>query len=99
MLKQAILIGTLAAGLLLTGADDKPKGKLVTDTYTVKAGDTLWTIAAAHMDKNTDGPRDIREFYHGIIQLNHDTVFKDRLPALIYPGDKLQINYWVSADE
>lgn len=98
MLKQAILIGTLAAGLLLTGADDQPKGKLVTDTYTVKAGDTLWTIAGQYMSQNTDGPRDIREFYHGIIELNYDTVFKDRPPALIHPGDKLQINYFVKDD-
>lgn len=100
MLKQAILIGTLAAGLLLTGASE-PSGqsKLVTETYTVKAGDTLWNIAGQYMDKNTYGPRDIREFYHGIIELNHDTVFKGRPPALIQPGDELKINYWVSADE
>lgn len=67
---------------------------LVTETYTVQPGDNLWTIADRYMQKNTYAPREIREFYHGIIEANYDTVFRGRMPGMIYPGDKLQINYW-----
>ncbi len=76
-------------------ADEPIKGKLVTEVYIVQSGDQLWNIAAKYMDKNTYGPREIREFYHGIIELNYDTVFDGREPGLILPGDRLQINYWV----
>jgi len=71
------------------------KSKLVTEVYIVQSGDVLWNIAAKYMDKNTYGRREIREFYHGIIELNYDTVFANRAPGLIFPGDRLQINYLV----
>lgn len=67
---------------------------LVTEIYTVKSGDTLWEIAQQYITKNTYGPREIREFYHGIIELNYD-LFADRVPGEIHPGDKLTINYFV----
>lgn len=70
-------------------------GRLVTEVYIVRSGDTLWNIAAKYMAKNTYGPREIREFYHGIIELNYDNVFADRVPGMIIPGDRLQINYWI----
>ncbi len=76
-------------------ADEPVKGKLVTEVYIVQSGDQLWTIAAEYMEKNTDGPREIREFYQGIIELNYDSVFAGRKPGLILPGDRLQINYWI----
>ncbi|HML33805.1 LysM peptidoglycan-binding domain-containing protein [Sporomusa sphaeroides] len=75
--------------------EPEPPGKLVTEIYIVQHGDVLWDIAATYMDKNTYGPREIREFYHGIIELNSETVFAGRVPGLILPGDRLQINYWV----
>ncbi|HWR06174.1 peptidoglycan-binding protein LysM [Sporomusa sp.] len=79
------------------GNADEPvaKGKLVTEVYIVQSGDRLWNIAANYMDKNTYGPREIREFYQGIIELNYDSVFAGRKPGLVLPGDRLQINYWI----
>jgi nucleoid-associated protein YgaU len=71
----------------------EPKGTLTTETYIVQSGDTLWTISEKYMVKNK-GPRDIREFYQGIIELNYDSVFVGRVPGTIYPGDRLKINYW-----
>jgi len=70
-------------------------GKAVTETYIVKPGDTLWGIASQYMEKNTYGSRDVREFYWGIIETNYE-LFKDRAPRRdIYPGDKLEIVYFV----
>lgn len=87
------IVGVIAMAVTSCGAAE-PAGTLVTETYFVKPGDTLWTIAEQYIQKNTDGPRDIREFYQGIIEINYD-LLKDRPPGLILPGDKLQINYWV----
>lgn len=80
---------------MITSCGATQGGQMVTETYTVQPGDTLWAISEQYIQKNTYGPRDIREFYYGVIELNYDTVFKDRLPGEIYPGDKLIINYWV----
>lgn len=88
------VIGIIAIAVTSCGAAE-PKGPLVTETYFVKPGDTLWAIAEQYIQKNTDGPRDTGEFYHGIIELNYD-LLKDRPPGLILEGDKLQINYWVT---
>lgn len=93
VLLTVVLIGLLIATLASCGSAE-PKGTLVTETYIVQPGDTLWTIAEKYMEKNTAGARDIREYYHGIIELNYDTVFANRPNSLIYPGDELRINYW-----
>lgn len=102
MIKRRYLTIALMAWLVIflatsCGNISEPaaKGKLVTEVYIVTSGDVLWTIAAKYMAKNTYGPRDIREFYHGIIELNYDTVFVGREPGLVLPGDKLKVNYWV----
>lgn len=87
------LIGLLIIALTSCGSAE-PKGELVTETYIVQQGDTLWDISAKFMAKNTGGKRDIREFYQGIVELNYDTIFANRQNCLIYPGDKLVINYW-----
>ena len=74
-------------------------GKSVTETYIVKPNDTLWQIASQYVDKNTCGARDVREFYWGIIENNYE-LFKDRAPRRdIYPGDKLEIVYFVKEDK
>ena len=93
VLFTVIIIGILIASLASCGNAD-PKGTLITETYIVQPGDTLWIISEKYMAKNTYGPRDIREYYHGIIELNYDTVFANRPYCMIYPGDELQINYW-----
>lgn len=76
------------------GESCEPTNSLVSETYTVKCGDTLWDISQQYIVKNTYGPREIREFYHGIIELNYD-LFADRMPGEIHPGDKIKINYFV----
>jgi nucleoid-associated protein YgaU len=73
------------------------KGRMVTETYTVQPGDTLWNIAEKYIVKNTYGPRDIREFQEGIVEANNE-VFRGRVPKLIIPGDVLIIKYWVRED-
>lgn len=75
-----------------------PPGELVTETYIVRPGDNLWAIAEQYVVKNTYGPRDIREFICRIEELNYDSVFKNRKPGEIHPGDKLTINYWIKKE-
>lgn len=53
-----------------------------TPTYTVKSGDTLWSIAAAKLGSGFDW----RELYNW----NRSTVGSN--PNLIYPGEKLALN-------
>jgi nucleoid-associated protein YgaU len=90
---MVVLVGILIVTLASCG-NAEPRGTLTTEIYIVQPGDTLWIIAETYIAKNTAGQRDIREFYHGIIELNYDTVFANRPNSLIYPGDELQINYW-----
>jgi nucleoid-associated protein YgaU len=95
-LAAILLIGLLITIAVSCGNTNRPMpGHLVTETYIVQSGDVLWIIAAKYMDKNTYGPREIREFYQGIIELNYDDVFAGREPGLVLPGDRLKINYWV----
>ncbi len=81
--------------VLATYGSAEPQGRLVSEVYTVRAGDTLDAISYKYMAKSSV-PRDVREFREGVIELNWDRVFRNRYPyGLIYPGDKLVINYWV----
>lgn len=90
-------IAALMFAMFLIGCDVAEQvpadAVLVTETCTVAAGDTLDGIAARYMARNDYGPRDVREFRQGIIELNYD-LLGDREPGLIYPGDRLKINYW-----
>lgn len=88
-----MLIAIIALAITSCGNAEN-KGTLRSEIYIVKAGDTLWDISAKYMERNTYGKRDIREFYHGIIENNYDSVFKDRKGCEIYPGDKLVITWW-----
>lgn len=93
ILFMVALVAVIIVALTSCGSTE-PKATLVSETYIVQSGDTLWTIADHYMAKNTYGTRDIREFYHGIIELNYDSVFASRPDRMIHPGDRLLINYW-----
>jgi len=93
VLLMVVLVVVIIIVLTSCGSTE-PKATLVSEIYIVQSGDMLWTISERYMAKSTAGPRDIREFYHGIIELNYDSVFINRTPGAIYPGDRLQINYW-----
>lgn len=92
-----ILICVIALALVSLGADNPPKGHLVTETYIVSDQDTgLDAIAYKFMAKSSV-KRDVREFRSGIIEQNWDAVFQYRYPSIaIYPGDRLQVSYWVN---
>lgn len=90
-------IGILAAMLLIftaipAEAAQTANYQLIETTYTVKANDTLRSIAEEYMKKNTYGPREIREFESGIKELNPEL-----LTESIKVGKVLHINYWVKA--
>ena len=64
--------------------------RLVEAEYTVQAGDSLESIAQAYMAKNTYGPRELKEFKSGIVQLNTWLLDRD-----VQAGDTVRVNYWV----
>lgn len=98
---KTVIVGAMLATVVLTSTGfDSPKNyEIVNETYTVKAGDTLWSIASKYVDKNSYGSRDCREFISGIKELNYDSVFSGRPHGMIFPGDELKINYWVKRGE
>lgn len=71
---------------------------LVEASYTVRPGDTLWSIAEDFMARNTGGRRYILEFEEDIVELNPWLLERHR-GAELYPGDVLRVNYWVKEDE
>lgn len=99
-IKEFLISGAIvvSASLMLGASDNHHSSKLVSETYVVQQGDTLWDISAKYIDKNTYGPRDIREFYSSIIESNYETIFANRKTVIIYPGDSLKINYWVNEE-
>ena len=86
-MKKIVL--TIIMAMAIQGTCLAAPWKLVEDTYTVKTGDTLASIAQEYIKKNTYGPRGLDEFIEGILELN------DKLATDISVGDKLRINYWV----
>ncbi len=95
-MKQLIIAALIAVSVASCGnVAERPQGELKSEVYIVQSGDTLDEISYRYMQKSSVR-RDIREFREDIIELNWDTVFKDRYPhGLIHPGDHLQINYYV----
>ncbi len=88
-LAGAALVG---AAVLFTGFYDGDQ-RLVTETYTVKEGDTLWSIATEYLKKNTGGRRYILEFKQGIIENNPE--LQNGNAGHIRPGQEIIINYFV----
>ena len=100
-MRKLLAAALLCAAMLMVGMtyqDSQSNGTLVTEIYVVAPGDSLWKISEQFIDKNTFGPRNVDEFYYGIIELNYE-LFSGRTPGMIFPGDRLQINYWVKGGE
>ena len=98
-ISQKILLGVALTAIVTfsTGACSS-RQQLVEDTYTVQAGDSLWSISEEFLQKNTGGRRYSLEFKSGIKELN-PWLLERPSECEIYPGDELRINYWVKVDE
>ena len=99
---QPILIGGafIAAAALFSGAvnpwDDGKNAILVEEVYTVRPGDTLWSIAEEYVAKNTGTRRYILEYKSGMEELNPWLMERH---GMIYPGDRLKLTYWVEEEK
>jgi len=97
-LKKVLVCGLMIGSTVIFTGGNYPKVELVEDTYTVQAGDSLWSISEEFLQKNTGGRRYILEFKSGIKELN-PWLLERPSECEIYPGDELRINYWVKVDE
>ena len=99
---KKLIAGCCIAGaaILLAGAcSPQPDGRnavLVEEVYVVKSGDTLWGIAEENVTKNTGTRRYILEYKSGIEELNPWLLERH---GMIYPGDKINVTYWVKSEE
>ena len=91
---KKFLAGTavIGAAVICAGFYDGDQ-RLITETYTVKEGDTLWSIATEYLKKNTGGRRYILEFKQGIIENNPE--LQNGNEGHIRPGQEIIINYFV----
>ena len=98
--KAAVAGGIVAgAAILCAGMATQEDGKnavLVEEVYTVRPGDTIWGIAERYVAKNTGTRRYILEYKSGMEELNPWLVERK---GEIYPGDKLNMTYWVKSEE
>lgn len=88
----------IGAALLCAGMaayDDGKNAVLVEETYVVRPGDTLWDIAETYCSKNTGTRRYILEYKSSIEKMNPWLLERH---GMIYPGDRLNITYWVKGD-
>jgi len=97
-LKKLVVCGLVIGSTIIFTGGNYLKVELVEDTYTVQAGDSLWSISEEFLQKNTGGRRYILEFKSGIKELN-PWLLERPSECEIYPGDELRINYWVKVDE
>ena len=93
MMKKVFLLLT-AMMIMISSTCLASSYQLVEAEYTVLAGDSLESIAQAYMAKNTYGPRELKEFKSGIVQLNTWLLSRD-----VQAGDKVKVNYWVRQAE
>lgn len=98
---KAIIAGGIVAGaaILCAGMATHEDGKnaiLVEEVYTVRPGDTIWGIAERYVAKNTGTRRYILEYKEGMYENNPWLVER---AGMIYPGDKLNMTYWVKSEE
>lgn len=96
MLKKIILaVMLVAATVVFSGFSEAaaPRWVLIHDVHYVMNGEDLDSITKAYMQKNTYGPRGFEEFREGIIELNN------LRGKTVYPGQELNINYWVTPED
>ena len=97
---KAVIGGIVAgAAILCAGMATQEDGKnavLVEEVYVVKPGDTIWGIAERYVAKNTGTKRYILEYKEGMYENNPWLVER---AGMIYPGDKLNMTYWVKSEE
>lgn len=94
-MKKAIAVAALAvAAVIFTGAETThDDAVLVEETYIVKPGDTVWSIAEEYLPKNTYSRRYILEYIDGIRENNPQIVGHE---GELQPGDELVMTYWVA---
>ena len=96
-MKNLFVIAALLLAYVSIGAGEPAQpndAELVSIVYVVRAGDTLDAIAANCMRQKTV-VEDIREFRESIITQNKDVFADRRQRAMLMPGDRLRISYWV----
>jgi hypothetical protein len=68
----------------LGGGPSKPRVD-----YTVEPGDTLWDIAAAHLEPTPRSPASVHRYWQQIYRANRPALGAD--PDLIHPGTRLDV--------
>ncbi len=86
----------LCAGAWVATHDGGDNAVLVEEVYVVKPGDTLWGISETYLRKNTGTRRYILEYKSGVEENNPWLLDRH---GMIYPGDRLNITYWVKGEE
>lgn len=89
MKKLIALVMLLVAIYIATGFYET--GKLVEEVYTVKSGDTFWSISEDYLKKNTGKRMYIMELQQNIRDLNPEL---QENHCQVRPGQKIRIKYW-----
>lgn len=90
-----VVVALVGSAAIFTGTCNGDQ-QLIEDSYTVKQGDTLRSIAWTFLEKNTGGRRYILEFEQGIVELN--PWIKEN-GYTIHPGDRIRVNYWIKKED
>ena len=86
---KVALVGVMALSAYIMNIT---AGEKVTEEYTVKPGDTVYSISEQFLSKNTVQRKYILQFQHEIIEENPQLKSNH---YIIHPGDKLAISYYV----
>jgi hypothetical protein len=90
--KKILTTGAFVGAALIAAGFYNGDQQRVEETYTVKHGDTIWSIGEEYIHKNTGGRRYLPEFVEGIKEMNPWVKEND---YIIHAGDKIQISYWI----
>jgi LysM repeat protein len=86
--QRQLLAGLPPPERVLGGVRAAPPPAEPIAVHVVRAGDTLWDIAATHLGGGADGDR-IAAHWHRIYRLNRAVIGTD--PDLIHPGQQLRL--------